>query len=175
VYCARVEQPHYPPHRNSFTLDDVSRLDPTVHEWRNSFVPINRVPLDVLSLIPIYLTSRGDLFRISSVCRYWRGTFIQRAALWPWLCLIRQRTDLYEKNLPGRSKGSAPDVIVEHDSTTMGLLCAEPLVLLSPHAQRIGGLNFVYNRWEDIQKPSEVASGPSRLASFTSLTDLALG
>ena len=60
-------------------------------------------------------------------------------------------------------------------SMTMDLLCAEPLVLLSPHAQRIWGLYFVYNRWEDIQKLSEVAFGPSRLASFASLTDIALG
>ena len=52
-----------------FTLDAVSQLDrdiptalATIREWKNSFVPINRVPSEVLSLIPTP-SSQGLIFR----------------------------------------------------------------------------------------------------------------
>lgn len=45
-----------------FTSDAISQLDPdastaltTICEWENSFIPINRFPLGVLSLVPTYL------------------------------------------------------------------------------------------------------------------------
>src|ERR1700679_1056276 len=75
-------------HLHSFTSEDVSQLDwdlstalATVREWKNSFVRVNRIPLDILSLIPTHLSSQGDLFRASAVCRHWRKTFIQQCTL----------------------------------------------------------------------------------------------
>ena len=132
----------------------------TIREWRNSLVPINRVPLDILSLIPTYLTFPHDGIFISSVCRHWRRIFIQHTALWTCLCLTRPRTDLYMKTLLERSKGSALDIIVYQGPTSANPLRAETLALLSPHAQRIGSLSFIRNCWADIQKLSEVAAGP---------------
>ena len=50
----------------SFTPDEISQLDrdtstalSIIREWRNSFAAVNRVPLDVLSLIPAHLPSQG--------------------------------------------------------------------------------------------------------------------
>ena len=62
----------------SFTFDQVSQLDQdistlltTIREWKNSFVRVNRIPLDILSLIPTYLPSNDDVsarwFRVLSL------------------------------------------------------------------------------------------------------------
>ena len=133
----------------------------TIREWRNSFIPINRIPLDVFSPIPTYLSSQGDIFRVSSVCRHWRRTFFQNAALWSRLYLTRTRTDLYLTTLLERSKGSALDIVATRDPATLDPVCAEALALVSPHSQRFGSLDFAHNYWADIQKFSdEVVSGP---------------
>jgi hypothetical protein len=152
---------------DSFTLDTVSQLDQdtstalaTIREWRNSFISINRVPLDVLSLIPTHLSSNRDVFCASFVCRHWRRTFIQHAALWSRLYLTMSKADLYVKTLLERSKGSTLYIIASRDSTTSDPVRAETLALLSPHAQRIGKLDFIYNHWTDVQEFSNVVSGP---------------
>ena len=163
----RAERPHSPPFRNSSTLDAVSQLDKdtsvalaTIREWRNSLVPINRVPLDVLSLIPTHLSSWGDIFRVSSVCRHWCRTFIQHATLWSRLRLTRSTADLYVKTLLERSKESALDIVVASHPITTDCVRAEALELLSPHTQRIGNLHFACSNWAGIQKFSAAVSGP---------------
>lgn len=82
----------FPKHR--FTFDVVSQLEQDIstalaiiREWRNSFVPINRIPMEVLSLIPTHLSHEKDLFHATSVCRHWRRTFVQHAVLWSQLDL----------------------------------------------------------------------------------------
>ena len=133
----------------------------TIREWRNSFAPINRVPLDVLSLIPTHLSFKRDLFRVSSVCRHWRRTFVQHAALWSRLRLTASTADLHVKTLLERSRGSALDVIVARRYPVMDRIRAETLALFSPHTQRIRNLDFVHSRWPDIQDfSSRVVSGP---------------
>jgi hypothetical protein len=76
------------------------------------------------------------------------------------LDLTRPGADLYVNTLLERSKGSALDIIVSRHHFTMDRVRAETLALLSPHAQRIGSLDFVNNYWADVQELSEVASGP---------------
>ena len=139
---------------------DTSAALATIREWRNSFIPINRVPLDVLSLIPTHLSSNCDVFYASFVCRHWRRTFIQRAGLWSRLYVTMSKADSYVKTLLERSKGSTLDIIASRDSITLDPVCADLLALLSPHAQRIGKLDFVHNRWADVQEFSNVISGP---------------
>ena len=41
--------------------------------------------------------------------------------------------------------------------------------LLLPHTKQIGSLYFVYNRWPDIQRFSEVTSGPFPLLHTLSI------
>ena len=147
--------------KRRFTFDAVSQLDQdtstalaTIREWRNSFVPINRVPSEVLSLIPTHLSHEKDLLSASSVCRNLRRTFIQHAALWSRLDLTREKSDLFVKMLLERSKGSALDI----RSTYLGR--ADLVGLLSPHAQQFRTLDFTSDYWPNIQRFSEAASGP---------------
>jgi len=143
----------------SFTFDDVSQLDrdvsatlANIREWRNSFIRINRVPLDILSLIPTHLPSQKDRLRASFVCRHWRRTFLQHAPLWSQLIL--SKGVVYTKTLLERAKGTALDVITKSYGPPGAV------ILLPPHNQQIRYLEFEWGFWTDIQRFSEVNSGP---------------
>ncbi|KAF9652159.1 hypothetical protein BDM02DRAFT_225932 [Thelephora ganbajun] len=142
-----------------FTFDDISQLDrdisaalANIREWRNSFVRVNRIPLDILALVPTHLPFQKDHFRASHVCRHWRRTFLQHAALWSKLYL--SNGEVYAKTLLERAKGSALDIVARFDNRI------DVIRLLPPHAQQIKCLYFVYNHWMDIQRFSEINSGP---------------
>jgi len=144
---------------NSFTFDDVSQLDQdisttlaNVREWRNSFVRLNRVPLDILSIVPTYLSSQGDRVRASFVCRHWRRTFLQHAPLWSELFLSKGET--YVKTLLERAKGSTLDIVTGSNDAV------DIITLLPPHNQQFRYLNFVFSHWRDIQIFSEINAGP---------------
>lgn len=49
---------------------------------RNSFVPANRLPPEILSLIPSSFQSKRDLVNATAVCRYWRNTLLSFPNLW---------------------------------------------------------------------------------------------
>lgn len=49
---------------------------------QNSFAPVNRLPPEVLSLIPTFLRSRRNLINATAVCRYWRNTLLSSPDLW---------------------------------------------------------------------------------------------
>ena len=162
--------------KRRFTLDAVSQLDrdtsaalATIREWRNSLVPINRLPLEVLSLIPTHLSHEVDLFRATSVCRHWRRTFIQHGALWSQLNLTIKRSDLFVKTFLERAKESALDVRSDR------LDHANILAMLSPHAQRFRTLDLAYNSWSDIQRFSEAAPGPLPLLRTLNINVLGFG
>jgi len=126
----------------------------TIREWRNSFVPINRAPSEVLSLIPTHLSDEKDLLSVSAVCRHWRRTFIHHAALWSRLNLTTKRSVHFVKMLLERAKGSALDVRFP----CVG--CTDILALLSPHAQQFRTLDFTLDHWSSIRRFSEVVFGP---------------
>ena len=153
----------------SFTLEVISQLDKdtstalaTIREWKNSFVHINRIPLDVLSLIPTYLPSQGDRLRASFVCRHWRRVFLQRAELWSQLFL--SEGEVYLKTLLGRVKGTALDVISTYR------VPVSTMALLSSHTKQIRYLQFTYNEWMDIQAFSQISSGPLPLLHTLAIT-----
>jgi hypothetical protein len=153
----------------SLTLSEVSQLAQdastalvATREWRNTFVRVNRIPADVLSLIPTHL-SQGDRFRASFVCRHWRRTFLHNATLWSQLNL--SKGEVYVKTLLERTKGSALDITVNGVDPT----CA--MALLPPHAQQIRFLDFVCNNRVDIiQRFSEVNSGSLPLLTTLRIT-----
>jgi hypothetical protein len=145
--------------RSSLTFDQVSRLDQdastalaTIREWRNSFIPINRVPLDILSLIPTHLSSQRDRLRASFVCRHWRRTLLQRAELWSQLYLSKGK--VYTETLLERAKGSALDVTVGYR------VPVDTMTLLSLHTRQFRRLCFTHNQLADILRFSEVNAGP---------------
>ena len=147
--------------KQRFTFDAVSQLDhdtsialATIREWRNTFVSINRIPSEVLSLIPTHLPYKSDLLHASHVCRHWRRTFIQHAALWSRLDLVVSRNDYLVKTFLERAKGTPLDIRIG------GSVHAEILALLSPLSQRVRSLDFVYGLWRDTQKLSDAVSGP---------------
>ena len=144
---------------HSFTFDEVSQLDQdtsmalaNLREWRNSFIPINRIPLDILSLVPTYLSSQRDRLRASFVCRHWRRIFLQRAELWSELFLSKGK--VYVETLLERAKGSALEVFVGYWVTD------NIMRPLTPHIKQIRCLNFPGNQWVEIRRFSEADPGP---------------
>jgi hypothetical protein len=156
--------------RRSFTFDGVSQLAKdtstvlaTIREWRNSFVRVNRIPEDVLSLIPAHLSSQRDRFRTSFVCRHWRRTFLHSATLWSQLYL--SKGEVYVKTLLERTKGSVLDVTVNDTNP----VCV--MALFPPYAKQIRSLDFVCNYWVNIvQRFSEADSGPLPLLTTLRIT-----
>jgi hypothetical protein len=134
----------------------------TIREWRNSLVRVNRIPLEILCLVPTYLSSQGDHFRATFVCRHWRRTFLQNGALWSQLFL--NRGEVYVKTLLERAKGSTLNIIVNRDRPDGAV------ALLSPHTRRIGRLEFIENNWTDIMMFSQVNSGPLPLLRTLNIT-----
>ena len=158
TYCDPTHEPH-PDIPYSLTWDEVSELNrdasaalATIREWMTSFAPINRVPMDVLSMIPTHLPSQGDRFRASFVCRHWRRTFLRHAALWSHLIL--SKGGVYVKTLLERARGSPLTIV----ATRMDP--ADVAILLLPHTNRITSIELANSQWEDIQRFSEMDSGP---------------
>ena len=113
----------------------------------NSLVPINRIPLDILSLIPTHLSSHQDCLCASFVCLHWRRTFLPRGTLWSQL-FLRHGED-YVKTFLERSQGSVLDITTIRDA---------PLNLLFPYAQQIRQLEFQYNYWDEVLTFAQVNS-----------------
>ena len=91
---------------------------------------------------------QDDRFRASSVCRYWRKTFLQRAELWSELFL--SKGEVYVQILLGRAKRCPLDVTVNWGvpvSTTR---------LLSSHTKQLRSLDITDN----IQTLSELDPEP---------------
>ena len=122
---------------------DTSTALATIREWINFFIPINRAPSDVLSLIPTHLSSQ-DRFRASFVCRPLRRTFLQYAGLWSHLCLSKD--EIYVKTLLERARGS-PLTILASYMDPVGTVA-----LLPPHTRQITSLEFANDGWVDIQR-----------------------
>ena len=83
---------------------------------KNSFAPINRIPPEVLSLIPDCNDSTHaadrELIRLTHVCRGWRDTFISRSSLWTKLDFPSvEKTRMYIQ----RSKSSPLKVCFENE------------------------------------------------------------
>ena len=118
----------------------------------NSLVPINRLPLDVLSLIPTHLPSQKDRFHATFVCRRWRRILLQHAGLWSQLIL--SKGEVYVKTLLERAKGSPLSILAS---------CMDPvgtILLLPPYTKQITNIDFENSSWVNIQGFSEIISGP---------------
>ena len=125
------------PHTRSLQTDSLDRDAPGVpaRSVKNSFAPINRIPPEVLSLIPDYHgwpdADRG-LITLTHVCRWWRETFISRSSLWTQLDLMNpDKTRTYIQ----RSQSSPLELylgdhkVVDH-----------AFALVIPHIRRIKSL-----------------------------------
>ena len=61
---------------------EAKRALATIHASMNTFQKINRLPPEVLALIPSFLTSHKDLVFTTHVCNHWRNTITASPPLW---------------------------------------------------------------------------------------------
>ena len=107
-----------------------------VRSVRNNFAPINRIPPEVLSLIPDYWCgcyADEGLIILTHVCHGWRELFISRSSLWAFLdCTRVEKTRVYIE----RSKSSPLEVNLE--GAEDDAYCENALLLAAPHINRLG-------------------------------------
>ena len=158
----------------SFTFSEICQLDrdastvlATIREWRDSFVPINRIPLEVLSLVPTHIPAQKDRFRATFVCRRWRRTFLQHAALWSQLYL--RKGEVYVKRLLERAQGTALDIFASSVDDVSAMM------LLPPHIKRIRFLDFADNQWVDIRMFSALYYGSLPLLRALNINAVGIG
>ena len=96
-----------------------------IRSIKNTFAPINRVPPEVLSLIPDYFSTDNELITLTHVCRSWREIFTSHASLWTFLdCTNFDKTDVYIQ----RSRGSPLEIYLTGSYSDDALFLALPLI-----------------------------------------------
>jgi len=107
---------------------------------KNTFAPINRIPPEVLTLIPDYWEDNSDdraLIRLTHVCRGWRELFVSRPSLWTRLdCIHVGKTRAYIE----RSKTSPLEICLGESNDEV-FFAEEALLLAVPHFGRLGTLS----------------------------------
>jgi len=121
-----------------------------IRSVKNSFAPINRIPPEVLLLIPDYYDDDTDqgLIALTHVCRGWRDMFISRSSLWTQLdCMDFDKTRTYIQ----RSKSSPLEIFLEmyeDDDTYLD----DAFLLVTPHIHRIKSLTIYADAMPDAIK-----------------------
>jgi len=119
---------------NSLEQDALEVLS-LIRSVKNSFAPINRIPPEVLSLIPDYYDDDTDqgLIALTHVCRGWRDMFISCSSLWTQLdCMDFDKTRTFIQ----RSKSSPLDIFLEMHKDEDTYL-DDAFLLVTPHIHRI--------------------------------------
>ena len=113
---------------------DVLEVMALARSMKNTFVPINRISPEVLSLIARYCEKDGDQVTLTHVCRRWREIFISHSPSWTSLdCTNVDKTRVYLE----RSKASPLEIrIVDYSSLYNAFL------LTVPHLGRLGSLSL---------------------------------
>jgi len=106
---------------------------------RNTFALVNRIPPEILTLIPDYWTDserERSLVRLTHVCRGWRDFFISCPSLWARLdCKRAHKTRVYIE----RSKSAPLEIRLEDWQFTRNY--KETLLSVVPHIGRLGTLS----------------------------------
>ena len=104
---------------------------------KNTLAPINRIPQEVLSLIPGYCNTDEELVALTHVCRGWREQFTSRASLWTSLdCTNIEQTREYLE----RSKTSPLEIQLEEGGHYPFL--NDAFLLTVPHLGRLKSLSL---------------------------------
>jgi len=127
----------------------------TIHSSMNTFPTINRLPPEILALIPSFLTSHKDLVSTTHVCRHWRNTIIASPPLWSYLDNEVMHNDLVFTYMD-RCGGTPLDVNFspKPDKNPPFL---EKLVFHSAHIRKI---RIPRLRWYHIIEISDAFDGP---------------
>jgi len=103
-----------------------------IRSWRNRVAPINRIPPEILVLLPDFWDGYGgkdaDAIALTHVCRAWREVFISRSSLWTDLnCANLNKAGVYLK----RSKPLPINLSLDRDSC---LSPYDPIFYIIDHA-----------------------------------------
>jgi len=109
---------------------------------KNTFAPINRIPPEVLTLVPDYWeddNNDGALIGLTHVCRGWRELFVSCPSLWTRLdCIHVGKTRAYIE----RSKTSPLEICLgEFDADVF--ITGEAVLLAAPHFGRLRTLSVL--------------------------------
>ena len=120
-------------------MQDAFEILLLIRSWNNSLASINRIPSEILALIPdSWDSDHKDRWsiRLTHVCRAWREIFVSRSSLWAdFYCKDEDKTQVYLE----RSKSSPINVslIRAHE-----LEPRDPFLQIFPHA--IGRLRSLF-------------------------------
>jgi hypothetical protein len=102
-----------------------------IRSWRNTLAPINRVPPELLALIPDFWSSYGrdkSTIALTHVSKAWREIFTSRSSLWTdFHCADAEKTRAYLE----RSKSSPISLELRRED---GLFLHDPFFQIAPHA-----------------------------------------
>ena len=137
-----------------------------IRVWKNMLVPINKIPPEILALIPDFWDTHKrdqDTIALTHVCRTWREVFVSRTSLWTRFdCLNGEKTRTYLE----RSKSSPIDLSL---TGTQDMSPDDPLFQIIPHA--IGRLRSLSMTGfpEDVQDIASHLSYPAPLLEDLSI------
>jgi len=128
--------------------------------------PINKIPREILALIPDFLDTRDrdeDVIALTHVCRAWREAFVSRSSLWSdFDCLDEEKTQVYFE----RSKSSPINLSLD---LSRGASFSNPSFQIIPHATgRLKSL-FVKGPLEDVEVIIPRLSHPAPLLEHLSI------
>ena len=116
---------------------EVHRL---IRAWRNRVAPIDRIPPEILALIPDFwhrFHRNRDIIALTQVCWAWREVFTSRSSMWTDLdCVGVDKTRVYLE----RSRSSPINVSLYRDSH---LHPHDPLFQITPVTKRFKSLNII--------------------------------
>ena len=121
----------------------------SLRQLKNSLASINRLPPEILALIPTFRESEKDLISATAVCKYWRRTLISAPILWNNIVCSEQAS----RDAVGRlvrmyfeRSGSVPVNVQMH---------ARASRLLSPYTGRISQLTIFLENRSDLDEIAE--------------------
>jgi len=131
---------------------------------KNTFAPINRIPEDILSLIPSYCNTGGQLVTLTHVCRGWRERFISFSSLWTFLdCTNVEQTRVYIE----RSKTSPLELWLGEEEGAPFL--NDAFLLTVPHLNRLRFLTLSGSS-DDLLQLTKYSGSPAPLLEKLKIT-----
>ena len=130
--------------------NDASEVLLLVRFLKNSLAPINRIPVEVLSLIPEYCDegyADQVLITLTHVCHSWRDVLISCSSLWTTLDLVNvEKTRTYIE----RSKASPLRIHLYEDRDDGANYLYDAFSLVIPHIPRLKSLVIDADVFPDI-------------------------
>ena len=127
----------------------------TIHVSMNTFPTVNRLPPEVLALIPSFLISYKDLVLATHVCNHWRRTITASPALWSSLDNEMMHEDLLTTYMD--RCGDAPLDVSFSSELDKNIPFLEKVVLHSSHIRTV---RIPCTPWSHIVKISDAFDTP---------------